>query len=411
MADLVFLKSKTLRNHPDYIICENGDVYSLKSKRILSQTLTHHGYLVVTLDNKKYLTHRLLARIFIPNPKKLPIVNHKDLNKENNNLDNLEWVSRQENCLHAIKNGVKHKGKPIYQFDLNGNLLNEYESIHIASEKTGLTRSSISKSFDYRNISGGYIWSFIDKYSPPRASKKCKPVEQFTLEGNLIKSHESVSLAAKELGLSQANISSVCSGKTKTCGGYIWKFKKQEPEKNQEDFWKAWITLDQFPEYCISKDGQVFSKKTRKLLKSYSNGGYASIKITNRGGYAKGMSVHRLVALAYLPNPNNLPVVNHLNCIKTDNRVENLEWASFSDNLKHSWDSERYKGRKTTKGYKFKHQNANSKKVSAYKDGILIETFTSVSDASRKYNMQRSNITASCNGKKTTRNRIDWRFE
>lgn len=81
--------------------------------------------------------------------------------------------------------------------------------------------------------------------------------------------------------------------------------------------------------YSISNLGNVRNDKTGKVLKpSINNCGYKIIVLLG-----KCYAVHRLVAQAFIPNPNNLSDVNHINEIKTDNRVENLEWMSHKDNM------------------------------------------------------------------------------
>lgn len=73
------------------------------------------GYFVVSLadnDRGKWVrVHRLVATAFLPNPDNLPEVNHKDGNKQNNNVENLEWVSHAQNCLHAWRSGLRKKGE------------------------------------------------------------------------------------------------------------------------------------------------------------------------------------------------------------------------------------------------------------------------------------------------------------
>lgn len=87
-----------------------------------------------------------------------------------------------------------------------------------------------------------------------------------------------------------------------------------------------------FPNYSITPDGQVFSHKRTRFMKPYKNNrGYMVIRV---GGKCTG--VHRLVAATYIPNPMLAPDVNHRNGIKTDNRVENLEWCSRGENMAHA---------------------------------------------------------------------------
>lgn len=110
----------------DYDINEKGEIYSHKTKKMLSGSVFNTGYRMVRLTingvKKGYAVHRLVAQIFIPNPKHLPIVNHKDGNKLNNQIENLEWVSSSENRKHAIStkitNLAKGKRKKIKNIDI-----------------------------------------------------------------------------------------------------------------------------------------------------------------------------------------------------------------------------------------------------------------------------------------------------
>jgi len=93
--------------------------------------------------------------------------------------------------------------------------------------------------------------------------------------------------------------------------------------------------------YAICPDGRVISyvvnKNGRTLKPAYYPNGYQFVGPVDASGKRKLISVHRLVASAFIPNPENKQQVNHKNCIKDDNRVENLEWCDRSYNMIHAY--------------------------------------------------------------------------
>ena len=99
-----------IKNWENYTIDEFGNVRNIKTQKYLKGALNGKGYLRVELHNnkkiKKFFIHRLVAEYFISNPLNKEQVNHKDGNKLNNNVENLEWVTNQENRNHAIKNNL-----------------------------------------------------------------------------------------------------------------------------------------------------------------------------------------------------------------------------------------------------------------------------------------------------------------
>lgn len=95
---------------------------------------------------------------------------------------------------------------------------------------------------------------------------------------------------------------------------------------------EKWKIIKEFPNYQISTLGNIRNRKSGKVRKQrLYNGGYCVLFLTNKK-LKKTLKIHRLVAKAFIPNFNNLPVVHHKNHIPSDNRVENLEWTDFRKN-------------------------------------------------------------------------------
>ena len=114
-----------------YIIYDDGRVWSnLRNRFLVTNATNSSGYKNVIFRNnpiqKTYMVHRLVAEAFIPNPDNLPQVNHKDGDKTNNRVENLEWVSVRKNAIHYLKSEFpgthwdKKKNKFISQAWING---------------------------------------------------------------------------------------------------------------------------------------------------------------------------------------------------------------------------------------------------------------------------------------------------
>lgn len=169
---------KDIPDYPNYQVSNLGNVKSLNynhtgKEGLLKQGKQKNGYLSVFLykdvKGKTFYVHKLVAMVFLENPYNYPCVNHKDENKENNCLNNLEWVSYQYN--------------------------NTYNNIH---KKRGLKTGKTRK----------------------------KPILQYTLSGDFIKEFDSATTANIELKISQENICMCCKGKIKSAYGFIWKYKE-----------------------------------------------------------------------------------------------------------------------------------------------------------------------------------------
>jgi hypothetical protein len=106
--------------------------------------------------------------------------------------------------------------------------------------------------------------------------------------------------------------------------------------------------------YFVSDDGRVWSVPSSKLLQTRLTWqGYVIVALNHAGGPGRQKKVHRLVAEAFLPNPENKPQVNHIDSVKANNRVENLEWATSAENIAHSTALGNYSGVNPRAGQKF----------------------------------------------------------
>lgn len=284
-----FLKSKygyewkEISGYDKYYISSNGQVWSSYSDDITSQRV-HVGYQSVNIGypNQKFIhIHRLVAIMFLNNDSNLPIVNHKDGDKLNNNLSNLEWVTVLQNNLHSI------------------NVLNN------------------------------------------------RPKNN------------------------QLNI------KTDTPDG---------------------VEIDIFIGYIITKHGQVYSIKYKRFLKpSLNDNGYYRVSTKNKNYY-----IHRLVAFAFLnsPDDNSQTQVNHKNLNKLDNRADNLEWMSPSENNKHSveFNPDQYK-------------HLQKKVACLNKDtNEIIQIYNGIKEASRLTEVNSGSIVKVCKNVRPTAGNYKWKY-
>lgn len=163
-----------------YQVSDFGRVRSLAygKERILKQQERQHGYLSVCLygrggnkrNFKQISVHRLVAEAFIPNPKKLSEVNHIDEDKKNNKLENLEWVSHQENCSTpslVARHRERQMRKPnchksVEQYTRDWKYIATYYTAREAQRKTGVGYSNISLAIKEHRTAGGYYWRFAN---------------------------------------------------------------------------------------------------------------------------------------------------------------------------------------------------------------------------------------------------------
>ena len=149
---------------------KSGKLYPTK---ILKASKNKQGYIntQINLNNsfKSFKVHRLVAEAFIPNPENKPQVNHKDGNKLNNRVDNLEWCTNGENGKHAWENGLRTKrignnnkfSVKVNQYDLNNKLIKEWNCINDITRELGISHGLITAACQGRQkTSHGYIWKY-----------------------------------------------------------------------------------------------------------------------------------------------------------------------------------------------------------------------------------------------------------
>lgn len=219
-----------------YFITEDGKCYNSKTNKYLKgqENYKNHYYSYnLTLPNgkkKRCYAHRLVANAFLIQPSdKHTEINHKDGNKLNNNVDNLEWVTPQENQQHALRNELRSY-QHVFCFSKDKKLVAEYLTIPEASKAVGISISIISQELnkEVKTLSGGFYWSRENKLGEVKNYKnngKSKAVNQYDLNGKFITSYPSTGTAARALGLKgRAHIGECCRGKLKSYKGFIWRY-------------------------------------------------------------------------------------------------------------------------------------------------------------------------------------------
>lgn len=156
--------------------------------------------------------------------------------------------------------------------------------------------------------------------------------------------------------------------------------------------------------YQISDNGSVKSLKfgKEKILKPNLVVGYNHATLFNKT--KKHHLVHRIVAIAFIPNPENKRTVNHKNGIRSDNRIQNLEWATYSENHKHSY---RELGRIIKRG---KYHHRSMPIVQYTKSGNYIQGFSGIVEAVTVTGINYQNIYKVCNDKHKTAGGFIWEY-
>jgi hypothetical protein len=345
---------RKFKDFPNYSVSNFGNLKYPSGKLLIRNSKKR--YIELSLkndtDTKNTNLHKIIADTFLKEkyhekkqkfPNENLEVNHKDGNKHNNNVNNLEWVTHSENMIHAYKNRLiqnKNGGTKIIYIDENNNKI-EYNSVNIAAKKLGVSKCIIS-SILKKKRKPGYYQKKSNKQD--NICKRCG--HKYSTNGNLkhhlfgvpnrtykicspIKSNISIEELKQEFIESKKKL-------------YL-NFKYKLEYDNEE-----WFCLDkidhQLKKYSITKSGRVKNDKKNREFVRGQNDDYIRVDFT----YNKkciGWAVHRLLATYFLEEeyklkikeyPNEQLVVNHKDGNKKNNNIDNLEWCTQKENMIHA---------------------------------------------------------------------------
>ncbi len=216
-----------------YYITKDGQCFNKKTGKFLKGQITKNGYLSYQLtfpsgDKKRFYAHRLVAQAFLEKMEDKNEVNHKDGNKLNNYIDNLEWVNSSENKKHAIENGLK-TFPHVYCFTKDKKLVAEYLTIHDAAKAVGISWGLIQQELqkEVKTLTGNFYWSYEkvlgDTKDYPNLGK-AKEVYQYDLKGKFIQNYPSTGIAARAINGVNSHIGECCRGKLKQYKGFVWRY-------------------------------------------------------------------------------------------------------------------------------------------------------------------------------------------
>jgi hypothetical protein len=227
-------------------------------------------------------------------------------------------------------------------------------------------------------------------YDNPSRKKYTRKVEQYDLDGNLIKTFQSISQAARSFNVTRGNICSALNGRIKTACGYTWKYVNQTILGNIDKF----VQIREFTNYGVSKDGQICNLLTCKPLKPSIVNGYEMV-VLSKDGKTYNRKVHKLVANTFLPDIE-YECIDHISGDCLDNNLADLEKVSFKEN----------NSRTVTNG-----KRTSSKGVQKYdKDGIFTQEYMSVGEAGKHNGIKfTGDISRVCNGKRLSAGGYLWK--
>lgn len=176
-------------------------------------------------------------------------------------------------------------------------------------------------------------------------------------------------------------------------------------EQNTETRNEAWKPINGFPKYQVSNQGRIKNIESGRIFTGTKDAfGYIHVRLINPQGKYTLRKIHRLVAEAFLPNPEHKPIIDHLDGNKTNNTLENLRWVTYSENTV-AYNKKREEANPENK------QNQKSRKIAQYTlDGKLVATFNKMSEITKATGISKYGVYCTCYGKLRSNGGFMWRF-
>ena len=276
---------KCIEGCSNYEVSTLGRVRNKSRNYVMKNKCGRAGYqhIDIVRDNKATRTaylHRLVAEAFLPNTEGRKTVNHKNHDRSDNTVTNLEWATHSEQNAHKRKSVHRGRGHKVRRIDtVTGEILQVHDGIEAAGRWV---------------LSNGHT------------ENSCAP----------------------------KRISDACRGKQSPIRfGFKWEY---EPiEEIESEIWKSIPRRIVFGRegLMVSSLGRVKDTSAGRLRRSHNNScGYPVLIIEGRH-----VLIHRLVAMVFIPNPEGKRIVNHIDGITTNAKLSNLEWATDSENVIHAY--------------------------------------------------------------------------
>ena len=140
-------------------VSSQGRIRDILTGNIIKDKIGTDGYKIISIEGKTKSVHRIVAEAFIPNPENKPYVNHKDEDKTNNRVENLEWCDAEYNARYSAYKQLQ----PVQQFSLDGTLIREYPSVGSVAA-FGFKPCMVSECIrerGYKKTYRGFVWKYM----------------------------------------------------------------------------------------------------------------------------------------------------------------------------------------------------------------------------------------------------------